>query len=102
MADSVELGGPFGAAHALAERLYTLQKDQADHMLELLTEHGKTLGDLKTDVAVIKEQTKEVPSLKERVRQLEEFKWKIVGWVSAAFVVAWIVEHAPKLIEGMK
>ena len=83
----------FQAAHDLAERLYKLQADQADRMLDMLTEQGKTLSTLKTDVAVVKEQTKEVPTLKERIATLEQFKWKIVAWVSAAFIAAWMIEH---------
>ena|ERR1035437_2790522 len=94
--------GSFNQAHALAERLYDLQKDQADNMLALLKDHGTTLTNLSMDVAVIKEQTKEVPSLKDRIALLEQFKWKITGWVAAAFVLAWLAEHTPKLIEVFK
>ena len=83
----------FQAAHDLAERLYNLQKDQADRMLDMLTQQGTTLGALVTDMAVVKEQTKEVPTLKERIATLEQFKWKIVGWVAGAFIVAWAIEH---------
>ena len=87
----------FQAAHDLAERLYNLQKDQADRMLDMLTEPGKTLNSLKTDVEVVKEQTKEVPALKERIATLEQFKWRIVGWVAGAFIVAWALEREAAL-----
>jgi hypothetical protein len=87
----------FQAAHDLAERLYNLQKDQADRMLDMLTNQGRTLGELVTDMAVVKEQTKEVPTLKERIATLEQFKWKIAGWVSAAFILAWALDHMSAL-----
>ena len=89
--------GQFQDARDLARQLYESQKDQADRMLEMLTDQGKTLGTLVTDVAVVKEQTKEVPTLKERISQLEQFKWKIVGWVAGAFIAAWVLEHAAAL-----
>ena len=89
--------GAFQSAHDLAERLYTLQAAQADRMLDMLTTQAVTLGALVTDVAVVKEQTKEVPTLKDRIKSLEEFKWKMVGWIGAAALIGWIVDHNDKI-----
>ena len=45
----------FSEAHALAERLYTLQKDQADEMLRKLIRQGAILADLGESIGGIKE-----------------------------------------------
>jgi hypothetical protein len=89
--------GAFQSAHDLAEKLYTLQSAQADRMLDMLTTQAVTLGALVTDVAVVKEQTKEVPTLKDRIKTLEEFKWKMVGWIGAAALIGWLVDHNEKI-----
>lgn len=89
--------GAFQNAHDLAERLYTLQTAQADRMLDMLTTQAATLGALVTDVAVVKEQTKEVPTLKDRIKSLEEFKWRMVGLVGAAALIGWLVDHSDKI-----
>jgi hypothetical protein len=89
--------GAFQSAHDLAERLYTLQAAQADRMLDMLTTQAATLGELVTDVAVVKEQTKEVPTLKDRIKSLEEFKWKMVGWIGAVALIGWLIDHNDKI-----
>ena len=84
----------FSAAHDLAERLFKMQTAQADRMLDMLTTQGATLADLVTDVAVVKEQTAQVPKMKERITKLEEFKWKVslLGALSA-FIIGWALDH---------
>jgi hypothetical protein len=68
-------------------------------MLNMLEDHGKTLGGLVTSVAVIEEQTKDFPTLKDRVRKLEEFKWKTVGIIGAAAGLGWLLENHVKIAE---
>ena len=84
MADPNMVSGEFNAAHALAERLYTLQKEQADMMLKQLMYHGETLNTMKTDVTVIKANTDGLPA---RVLVLENLRYKAMAIVAAVLFI---------------
>ena len=74
------VSGEFDKAHDLAERLYDMQKEQADAALKQLTYHGETLNAMKTDVAVIKMNTDGLPA---RVLSLENMRFKLAAIVAA-------------------
>ena len=69
-------GMPQETANALAERIYNLQKEQADAMMVEIKAHGDTLGKLVTDVAVIVDRTSDHAELRRRVEVIEKVDTK--------------------------
>ena len=67
-------GMPQETANALAERIYNLQKEQADAMMVEIKAHGDTLGKLVTDVAVLR--TSDHAELRRRVEVIEKVDTK--------------------------
>lgn len=67
------------------------QHEDGSILGQLLVEQGKMAKDVMTmriDVAVIKEQLKDVPNLESRIRALEVAKAKIIGGASAAGILS--------------
>ena len=89
VADPTILSGEFHKAHDLAERLYEMQKEQADRMLAQLTYHGETLNTMKTDITVIKANTDGLPA---RVLMLENLRYKAMAFVAASMFFMWIIQ----------
>ena len=73
-------------AHQQAERLYTLQAQQAATMMSKIDSHGALLGSLLVDVAVIKERTSDLPDVKRRLEALERDKSRKDGMSAAAIL----------------
>ena len=69
----------FQRAKDLAEQLYGLQLKQADHMLALLTEQGKTLSVLVTKVAVVETKLDAALELHDKVEELSNDLNKVKG-----------------------
>lgn len=93
MADSA--GTPFADAHALAERLFTMQTKQADQMMEKLTHQGRILTALAVDMATVKGRADQLPDLSKRVTKLEAWKAFVAG-IAAAFTmiggsIGWVI-----------
>jgi DNA repair exonuclease SbcCD ATPase subunit len=91
----------FDAATQLAKRIEELTKERdelskqrQDSQIKLLEEHGKSLASVKTTLALLVEQTKNLPDLDRRVKRLEAWKAYLAGIASAFTLIGTLIGAA--------
>jgi hypothetical protein len=72
----------------LRAQLYEMRSSQIDSILNLVTDHGKTLSTLSTDVAIVKERTETLSPLNDRMNVMERFQWKLLALAGAMGTLA--------------
>jgi hypothetical protein len=72
----------------LRAQLYEMRSSQIDSILNLVTDHGKTLSTLSTDVAIVKERTETLSPLNDRMNVMERFQWKLLALAAAMGTLA--------------
>ena len=92
----------FNEAHVLAKRIEELTKERdalakrrEDEQTILLNSHTIQLSDINTQLTLVISQTKNLPSLGERVTRLEMWKAFVAG-IAAAFTmiggsIGWVI-----------
>jgi hypothetical protein len=86
----------FTKAHNLAERLYEMQSNQMRQVIAGVEALGKDMTFVKTDVALIKLQTADLPK---RVLALENLRFKAAAFIAAILFIMWVVQVAPTFLK---
>ena len=74
----------FAKAHDLAERLYNMQRTQADHTLAVLTAHGDVLNTMAIDLAVVKADLSHALKLDAKIDKVDAKVEEIAGDLNKA------------------